>query len=33
MVKIAEKLKLKRKEKGLSQQKLAEGICEHSQIS
>jgi putative transcriptional regulator plcR len=33
MVKIAEKLKLKRKEKGLSQQKLAEGICEQSQIS
>lgn len=30
---IAEKLKLKRKEKGFSQQKLAKGICEQSQIS
>ncbi|HFI0394151.1 TPA: helix-turn-helix domain-containing protein [Streptococcus suis] len=30
---LAEKLKLKRKELGLSQQSLAEGICEQSQIS
>ncbi|HFI0694225.1 TPA: helix-turn-helix domain-containing protein [Streptococcus suis] len=30
---LAEKLRLKRKELGLSQQSLAEGICEQSQIS
>lgn len=30
---LAEKLKLRRKELGLSQQSLAEGICEQSQIS
>ena len=30
---LAEKLRLKRKELGLSQQSLAKGICEQSQIS
>lgn len=33
MVNIADKLKTKRKEYGLSQSELAEGICEQSQIS
>lgn len=33
MVNIADKLKTKRKEFGLSQSELAEGICEQSQIS
>ena len=30
---LAEKFRVKRKELGLSQQTLAEGICEQSQIS
>ncbi|HFU4115566.1 TPA: helix-turn-helix domain-containing protein [Streptococcus suis] len=33
MSKLAEKFRIKRKELGLSQQTLAEGICEQSQIS
>ncbi|HFH9947410.1 TPA: helix-turn-helix domain-containing protein [Streptococcus suis] len=33
MINIADKLKTKRKEYGLSQSELAEGICEQSQIS
>lgn len=33
MTTLAEKFRLKRKELGLSQQTLAKGICEQSQIS